>query len=95
MAVKKKAKLNASPIARAPNGKKAAVKPASQTAGALKKTFPIRLLNAWLKGRLYWSEDDWQVLLASLAEKGYGHLTSRQDGRDALGLYLETHRQTA
>jgi hypothetical protein len=95
MAVKTKAKPNASPIARAPNSQNAPAQPASATAGAAKKAFPFRLLNAWLKGRRYWSEDDWQTLLASLAAKGYGHFTSRQDGRDALGLYLETHRQTA
>lgn len=53
---------------------------------------PTKELRAWLKGRKFWNHNDWLALLEDLRKKGYGTLTDSQDGREAIGKFLETNR---
>lgn len=69
--------------------KPAAVVPTNRTSAAALRSE----LDLWLGGRLSWSHDDWLTLLSDLRSKGYNDLIDTQKGQEAIGLYLETHRQ--
>ena len=59
-----------------------------------KKRFPKRELNKWLKENKTWGHYDWESLISSLDSQGCEEWTSNQDGRDQIGLYLESNRKT-
>ena len=65
----------------------------TKTPTAKKPRFPRRELNTWLRKNKGWSEQEWQALLADLTEAGFGYYTENQEGRDSIGLYLETNRK--
>ncbi len=50
-------------------------------------------LDHWLAQRCSWSHQDWLDLLAHLRKHGLGELTFIQEGRDAIGRYLEKRRR--
>ena len=50
-------------------------------------------LDLWLGARPSWNHDEWLNLLSDLRSKGYNDLIDTQKGQEAIGLYLETHRQ--
>ena len=65
---------------------------------ALKKVngkvrFPKRELNTWLRKNSSWNDSSWEALIADLTEQGFGDWTTTQEGRDSIGLYLETNRK--
>ncbi|MDD7984978.1 hypothetical protein PQO01_08470 [Lentisphaera marina] len=65
---------------------------------ALKKVkgkvrFPKRELNTWLKKNSEWDESTWEILITDLTEQGFSDWTSTQEGKDSIGLYIETNRK--
>ena len=65
---------------------------------ALKKVngkvrFPKRELNTWLRKNSSWNDSSWEALLTDLTEQGFGDWTNTQEGRDSIGLYIETNRK--
>lgn len=65
---------------------------------ALKKVkgkvrFPKRELNTWLKKNSEWDENTWEILITDLTEQGFSDWTSTQEGKDSIGLYIETNRK--
>jgi hypothetical protein len=58
-----------------------------------KKRFPKKELNSWLRQNQEWNHAQWNDLLEDLKQQGFAEWTSSEQGRDALGLYLETHRR--
>ena len=54
--------------------------------------FPKRELNSWLRSHRCWGESEWQELLQELYHTGFGEWVGNPEGRDQVGLYLETHR---
>jgi len=72
---------------------KAATKPAAKPAVKnTKNALPVKELKVWLKGRKFWSHNDWLALLENLRKKGYASLTDTQEGRETIGKYLESNR---
>ena len=65
----------------------------TKTTTAKKPRFPRRELNTWLRKNTEWSDNEWQTLLTDLTEAGFGCYTENQEGRDSIGLYLETNRK--
>ena len=57
------------------------------------KTFPEKELGVWLSSRQYWNHDDWLNLLSHLIEKGFRGLVDSEEGRIAIGQFLETNRR--
>ena len=62
---------------------------------ALKKVkgkvrFPKKELNSWLKKNPTWDHNTWTYLIDDLTEQGFEDWTGTQDGKDSIGLYLET-----
>ena len=55
--------------------------------------FPKRELNSWLRSHHSWGESEWQELLQELNQTGFGEWVGNPEGRDQVGLYLETHRR--
>ena len=55
--------------------------------------FPKRELNSWLRSHYSWGESEWQDLLQELNHTGFGEWVGNPQGRDQVGLYLETHRR--
>ena len=55
--------------------------------------FPKRELNSWLRSHHSWGESEWQELLQELNHTGFGEWVGNPEGRDQVGLYLETHRR--
>jgi len=53
---------------------------------------PKKELQAWLKGRTTWDHQEWLALLADLSAKGFGHWTESDEGRCAIGEFLEANR---
>ena len=65
---------------------------------ALKKVngkvrFPKRELNTWLRKNSSWDDSSWEALITDLTEQGFGDWTNTQEGRDSIGLYIETNRK--
>ena len=58
-----------------------------------KKRFPKRELNTWLRKNSSWNHLDWEQLLSELENQGFEEWTTDQDGRDQIGLYLESNRK--
>ncbi len=58
-----------------------------------KKRFPKKELNSWLRANKDWSDQQWNQLLGDLTDQGFQEWTTTQQGKDALGLYLETNRK--
>ena len=63
------------------------------TAAKPVRRFPEAELRTWLQGRSFWNGDDWGNLLASLHSLGYAELVNSNEGRDAIGAFLEANRQ--
>ena len=62
---------------------------------ALKKTkgkvrFPKKELNSWLRKNPTWDHDSWTALIDDLKDQGFADWTDSQEGKDSIGLYLET-----
>ena len=55
--------------------------------------FPKRELNSWLRSHHSLRESEWQELLQELNHTGFGERVVNPEGRDQVGLYLETHRR--
>ena len=55
--------------------------------------FPKRELNSWLRSPHSWGESEWQELLQELNQTRFGEWVGNPDGRDQVGLYLETYRR--
>ena len=94
----KKATVKKVASKKAPIKSKSAVKtvskkkaPAKKKA-AVKRIFPKKQLNAFLRKNSQWDHSVWAELLAELKELGFTDLTDSAEGRDAIGLYLETNR---
>ena len=51
--------------------------------------FPKRELNSWLRSHHSWGESEWQ----ELNQTGFVEWGGNPEGRDQVGLYLETHRR--
>jgi outer membrane biogenesis lipoprotein LolB len=70
------------------------MKAATKTTAKKPRTpkLPVKELKAWLKGRKFWSHNDWLALLEDLRKKGYGTLTDTQEGRVSIGNFLEANR---
>ena len=58
-----------------------------------KKRFPKRELNTWLRKNSSWDHLAWESLLGDLTEQGFEEWTDCQEGRDQIGLYLESNRK--
>ena len=58
-----------------------------------KVRFPKRELNTWLKKNPAWNEASWTILIADLTDQGFSDWTSTQEGKDSIGLYIETNRK--
>jgi hypothetical protein len=58
-----------------------------------KVRFPKRELNTWLKKNSEWNESTWEVLITDLTDQGFSDWTSTQEGKDSIGLYIETNRK--
>ena len=54
--------------------------------------FPKLELNSWLRGHHSWGESERQELLQQLNHTGFGEWVGNPEGRDHVGLYLETHQ---
>ena len=55
--------------------------------------FPKRELNTWLKANTSWDHTAWEGLIADLEKAGFTKWTSTQEGKDEIGLYLETNKK--
>ena len=53
--------------------------------------FPKRELNNWISCHYSWGESEWQELIQKLNHTGFGKWIGNPEGRDQIGLYLETH----
>ena len=84
-ATKAVAKPAAKPVA------KAVAAPAKKSAPAVE--FPKTELTAWLKTHKSWNHDQWVALLTDLKKKGYGAIADSQQGRESIGLFLESNRK--
>ena len=58
-----------------------------------KVRFPKRELNTWLKKNSAWDHFAWESLLGELTEQGFESWTNNQEGRDQIGLYIESNRK--
>jgi len=58
-----------------------------------KVRFPKRELNTWLKKNSAWNEASWEALITDLTDQGFSDWTSNQEGKDSIGLYIETNRK--
>ena len=58
-----------------------------------KVRFPKRELNTWLKKNSKWNEASWEALITDLTDQGFSDWTSNQEGKDSIGLYIETNRK--
>ncbi|EDM29716.1 hypothetical protein LNTAR_18238 [Lentisphaera araneosa HTCC2155] len=58
-----------------------------------KVRFPKRELNTWLKKNSEWNEASWEALITDLTDQGFNDWTSNQEGKDSIGLYIETNRK--
>ena len=58
-----------------------------------KVRFPKRELNTWLKKNSEWDEASWEALITDLTDQGFSDWTSNQEGKDSIGLYIETNRK--
>ncbi len=58
-----------------------------------KVRFPKRELNTWLKKNSEWNEASWEALITDLTDQGFSDWTSNQEGKDSIGLYIETNRK--
>lgn len=65
---------------------------AVKTSKTKKVKVPAKELKTWLKGRKSWNHGDWLALLENLRQKGYSVLTDTQEGREAIGHFLESNR---
>ena len=59
-----------------------------------KVRFPKRELNGWLRKNTCWNHDEWLSLLAELRESGFEDWTDSEEGQDAIGLYLESKKDS-
>ena len=83
----------AAPAAKAKPVAKPKATPVAKVAPAPAAEFPKTELTAWLKTHKSWNHDQWSALLADLKKKGYGAVVDNQQGRDAIGLFLESNRK--
>ena len=67
--------------------------PATKTKKSKKVRFPKRELNTWLKTNKSWDHMAWEGLLGELAQQGFEAWTDNQEGRDQIGLYIESNRK--
>jgi hypothetical protein len=58
---------------------------------AKKKRFPKKELNLWLYKNMTWNHGQWLKLINELTKNGFEDWTSTEEGKDALGLFLETN----
>ena len=58
-----------------------------------KVRFPKRELNSWLRKNNDWDHCAWESLLGDLAQQGFDAWTNTQEGRDQIGLYIESNRK--
>ena len=58
-----------------------------------KVRFPKRELNTWLRKNSEWNEASWEALITDLTDQGFSDWTSNQEGKDSIGLYIETNRK--
>ena len=93
-ATAKKATAKKAPAKKA-TAKKAPAKkaPAKKAPAKTTRKFPKKELNAFLRKNTEWDHNMWTGLLSELEEIGFGFLTETEEGRDAIGLYLETNRK--
>ncbi len=58
-----------------------------------KKRFPKKELNTWLKANPIWDHAQWSALLDDLKTQGFEEWTDAEEGRNEIGLYLETKKK--
>ncbi|MBS1256813.1 MAG: hypothetical protein MAG581_02641 [Deltaproteobacteria bacterium] len=59
----------------------------------IKKQFPKKELNAWLRLNKQWDHHDWLDLLDNLTNQGFHNWSLSVAGQKEIGFYLETRRR--
>lgn len=59
----------------------------------IKKRFPKKELNAWLRLHKQWDHHDWLGLLENLTKQGFHDWSASVAGQKEIGFYLETRRR--
>ena len=85
------------PVAKKPAAKKpVAKKTTAAKKPAAKKTisrFPKKELNDWLKKNASWDHTAWEALIADLEKAGFTKWIATEEGKNEIGLYLETNKK--
>ena len=58
----------------------------------IKKRFPKKELNAWLREHLSWDPSEWIDQLDNLSNQGFHEWCASGTGQKGIGFYLETIR---
>ena len=58
----------------------------------IKKRFPKKELNSWLRVHLSWDHIEWIDLILQLSFQGFHELCASISGQNDIGFYLETKR---
>ncbi|MBC8259969.1 MAG: hypothetical protein H8E38_13190 [SAR324 cluster bacterium] len=58
----------------------------------IKKRFPKKELNAWLRLHRTWNHNEWLNLLEDLTQLGFHEWSTCGSGQKNIGFYLETRR---
>ena len=58
----------------------------------IKKRFPKKELNAWLRKHRSWDHSEWIDLLDNLSNQGFHEWRASGAGQKKIGFYLETKR---
>ena len=58
----------------------------------IKKRFPKKELNAWLREHRSWDHSEWIDLLDNLSNQGFHEWCTSGAGQKEIGFYLETKR---
>lgn len=54
---------------------------------------PKKEMLSWVRSRSSWDHQDWLALLDDLRDQGFAYWTDSDEGRTALGEYLEANRK--
>ena len=58
----------------------------------IKKRFPKKELNSWLREHRSWDHSEWTDLIQNLLNQGFHELCASISGQIDIGFYLETKR---